>query len=232
MTFRKTDQTTNVSSALATLNSSKTFKSNNPLYQSIRTLIDSVISLENIVKELITNESTILEKGLTKLEIFKKTVLIRHPQILTLPTAPVDILPAFGEGYIIKLVGASSIANIVAPYGNINLTYAALTLSYESLAGWWAAQPGAVNDSGAVPPLTLLGDILGNIVKRRIDWIVPTMLSNTGWILPFNFDVDTYYNNKKLVLAVDNNGSSDFDAGHVDNWIKTTVYFTIDPIDL
>jgi len=165
------------------------------------------------------------------------TVTLTNAQLLTLVATPVTIIPAPGSGRRIKLLGVTLNVNTLAGvYGTIDTTSANLVV--QVIGGWWLSAPIA-NDSAY--GLTQLTDLLTNAQQRVVDLILPAQFTMNktstqldGYVtyldpvagLPAPSDVD----NAVIELGATNNGAGNWSLGHVDNTLKVTSTYLIEPV--
>lgn len=162
-------------------------------------------------------------------------VLITDAATKTLPTADVTTVPAPGVDWSLKPTGITLWETVAtAVYTNINTTYAALQVSWDSSAGYWAAVP-IVNDSVTASLARLTTFLGGSIHDAAVDLPCPYFEAYVNgsagqqWLQPFSAGPSFGARvNKKLVISIDNNGSGNLTGGHANNFLRVFTYYELE----
>lgn len=162
---------------------------------------------------------------LAPIKVWKFT--IDNTAFKALPTTPVVLAPAPGSGKRLKALGCTLRMNASAgAYTNINATYSALAIYWQGDFSQWALD-GVVNDSTeASATLDRLSGFAGSAATNWTD--LPTYVdiftTNRWTIAPLI--PSTITENKALAIAIDNNGSGNLTAGHINNVLSGWLYYT------
>lgn len=166
-----------------------------------------------------------------QMDLFTKSVFLSNDDLKTLSDTPIELVAAPGVNRRIKPIAATFQYSVVSGfYTNINTTYAALQISWDSAGGAWAMLP-IVNDSTITPAIDALSRALGtSIHDGMIDMIAPYLQTKGAWWLPVPEVTQGFgaQENKSLVLSIDNNGSGDLTGGHADDFARVQLTFRIE----
>lgn len=201
---------------------------NPALFQAIDVLVQWLQNFQARVLAAITGSSS------GKIAVIKHgEFYIDNTTIKTLPTVGYQIIPDFGLGSRIKIVGATVRAHIEDAYSNIDATYAELKLVTASF-GVPLVTP-LVNDSTVSPPIANVTDFFSITGYDLIhDFLIPAVYDYGGGYIrpwygsPTASGIDAYSGVGVKVLM--ENGGVDLLGGGANNLLKVTVDWIEEPL--
>lgn len=145
--------------------------------------------------------------------ILSRTIRIKHPKILTLPSIYIEAVPAPGVNRYLLLHRWTFVLNTQAGGYTINGGADGFSVAY----GDW------VVDGSTFEHLSASADILIFSGSPYVD-------TSLAAYPPFSNGPSTYagIGNQPLKLIADNNGTASFGGGHPANTGKLTVYYSIE----
>lgn len=162
--------------------------------------------------------------------LLHRRVNLTDAQIKALPSTPLELIPAPGAGYLLRLVMACAHSDFShTDYTNINVD-SYINFAYDIAGSYPSLSNFLVNDNGlGITELTKFLTRDFTYLPYGSWGLQPDPDTNFWGIMPGRLQEATLnlLTNKAIVLHAENNGQGDYTGGHADNKLAVDIFYVI-----